>query len=257
MPYVPIEVIEYLKDNPLTEGTDLFRLGLATSSRTGRRWAQYVREGVADPGEIDIFPVRHKYDRVTMRATVFDLEVTDFSTDGYAGYLVAASFFPLDAEVPYSLYLNYEDHGDDRRLIEEVVQELSKFDILIGHNIAAFDLNWLHSKIIFHDMKPLRSWYYFDTYQVTAKSMTLATRRSLGNLGAYFGLEGVKTSIYKKEWNDVRSFNEKVFEEALDEIVYHCEQDVILNRALLDRVWPRHWIFTSKLQKTKWRNASV
>ena len=48
MPYVPQEVIEHLKEHPSSTGMDLFLKGLAGSPRTGNRYKQYIKAGVAD-----------------------------------------------------------------------------------------------------------------------------------------------------------------------------------------------------------------
>jgi hypothetical protein len=178
---------------------------------------------------------------VGMRAAVFDLECTDFGTDGYAGLLVCCSVLPLDTGEVYTLKLRFDEHTDDRRLVREVVNNLAQYDILIGHNVAAFDFNWLYSRWLYHnvrgsDVGDWHRWLYFDTYQ-SVKVAALKTRKSLGNLGAYFGLAGVKTVVYKAEWNQIRSPYEDEWREAMDSIVYHCEQDVALNRRLFDAIW--------------------
>jgi len=179
--------------------------------------------------------------RVLLRAAVFDIECTDFGTEGYSGYMICCSVFPLDADAVTTLSIRYDEHGDDRRLVREVVALLSQYDILIGHNVAAFDLNWLHSRWFFHDTRgsevgDWRRWIYFDTYQ-DSKADAVKTRKSLGNLGDYYGLEGIKTSIFRKTWNDIRSPYRWEFDDTLANVVHHCEQDVILNRNLFDLVW--------------------
>ena len=83
--------------------------------------------------------------RVLLRAAVVDVECTDFNTEGYAGYLICCCVLPLDADAPTTYRIQYEEHGDDRRLVREVMTALAEYDILIGHNLAAFDLNWLRS----------------------------------------------------------------------------------------------------------------
>lgn len=178
---------------------------------------------------------------IGMRSAVFDLECTDFGTDGYAGLLVCCSVLPLDTGEVYTLKLAFDEHTDDRRLAREVVADLAQYDILIGHNVAAFDFNWLYSRWLYHnvrgsDVGPWHRWLYFDTYQ-SVKVAALKTRKSLGNLGAYFGLKGVKTTVYKAEWNQIRSPYKHEWCEAMDSIVYHCEQDVTLNRRLFDAIW--------------------
>lgn len=179
---------------------------------------------------------------VTLNAAVFDLECTDFGTEGYSGYLVAACILPLAGSEVITHRIQFEEHSDDRRLVKELIAALTRFDILVGHNLAAFDLNWLHSRWLFHDARgsdvgDWPRWLYADTYQM-ARSSAIKTRKSLGNLGDYFGLKGEKTSVYRTAWNNVRSPYRADFDTAMADIIYHCEQDVTLNRGLFNVLWP-------------------
>lgn len=172
------------------------------------------------------------------RMAVFDIETTDLAAVGRQGFLVCCSILPIDDSDPYTLSLAFgENGGDDTRLLSDVLEELARYDFLIGHNITAFDLNWLNTRRAFQGLPAMRRWYVFDTYQV-AKSLALrVTRKSLAFLCDAFGIECVKTSIYPAAWNDVRSPLEREFRGALDDIIYHCEQDVHANRLLFERLW--------------------
>lgn len=196
---------------------------------------------------------------IQLKSAVFDLECTDFGTEGYSGYLICCSILPLDMDNVTTLRIEFDDHSDDRRLVRETIAALSQYDILIGHNVAAFDFNWLHSRWLFHnsresDVGDWQRWLYVDTYQ-SAKSSAIKTSKRLGNLGDYFGLKGVKTSIYRTAWNDVRSPYKTDFDRAMGAIVYHCEQDVLLNRGLFDVLWADALSMrTNPLKMTKWGN---
>jgi len=48
---IPKKVYDSLKENPDLSGRELHQRGLATSSRTGRRWKSYFRQGIAIPDE--------------------------------------------------------------------------------------------------------------------------------------------------------------------------------------------------------------
>ena len=175
--------------------------------------------------------------RVMMRAAVYDIETTDFGTEGYAGHLVTCCILPLESEDVITLSITFDEHENDLRLLREVAAALNSYDILIGHNIQAFDANWLNSRLMYHRLAVLNTSLVFDTYQV-AKSLAIRTRKGLGNLLDYFGLEGVKTTIYRTSWNNIRSPYRGEFEHTLAEIEYHCQQDVIGNRNLFDVLYP-------------------
>lgn len=175
--------------------------------------------------------------RVLMQGAVYDLETTDFGTEGYAGYLICCCILPLDCDTMQTLSIRFDEHGDDRRLVREVAAALNEYDILIGHNIQSFDANFLNSRLMFHGYPVLNTSLIFDTYQV-AKALSIKTRKGLGNLMDYFGLEGTKTTIFRTSWNNVRSPYVDEFNGAMTEILYHCGQDVEGNRRLFDILYP-------------------
>jgi len=188
--------------------------------------------------------------KVDLRACVFDIETMDFKSDGWQDHLVCCSFIPLDTDEPYTLQLKFSDKGNDKELLLSVLEELAKYDILIGHNVAAFDLNWLYSRAMYYGIRMPKSWVYFDTYQVAKVLAIKAASKSLAGLCAYFGLNSHKTSVQKGDWSKVASTIRAEFEYAMEEIVSHCEWDVIDNRELFNILWK--YYDKKSLKRTKW-----
>lgn len=175
-----------------------------------------------------------------LRAVVFDIETTNFSAESESDILICTSFLPLDAEEPYTVKISHDDILTDNRdasVLKETVEELEKYDILIGHNIAAFDLNWLITRLSFFNMTlPVKRHLYYDTYSA-AKRVALKTWKNLGSLGAFFGVDAEKTKIMRPDWNEILSPNKSRHMHAMEQIAYHCEQDVIMNRQVFWELW--------------------
>lgn len=179
-----------------------------------------------------------EYDRVYLRGAVFDIETTDFAAGGNMDFLICTSILPLDSDDITTYKLEFSDAGNDARLLEEVIEDLYSYDILIGHNIAAFDFNWLNSRLMYHGLPRLnKRWLYYDTYQAARRLAIKAQRKSLAFLADFFRLEYIKTSVLPVHWGMINSRVEREFEEALDDIVYHCDEDVKTNRRLFDALW--------------------
>jgi DNA polymerase elongation subunit (family B) len=203
-----------------------------------------VRVEVSEPSNADWTPViegpkrnRQPAKRVFMRSAVYDIETTDFGTEGYSGYVICCCILPLDTDEVQTLSIRFDEHSDDRRLVREIAAALNEYDILIGHNIASFDGNFLNSRLMFHGYPVLNTSMLFDTFQV-AKALSIKTRKGLGNLMDYFGLPGIKTTIFRTSWNNVRSPYIDEFNEAMNDILYHCRHDVLGNRMLFDVLYP-------------------
>jgi hypothetical protein len=199
-------------------------------------------------------PHRPKACRRLMRAGVFDVECQSFDAIGDDGVFNCGCILPLDTDKIITSRLEFKDKGDDRRAMVEFFGELWQFDILIGHNITAFDLNWLNTRRMYYGMPELRSWLLFDTYQAS-RSIAMATGgKSLGNLEDVFGLDGIKTTIRKATWSQARSQDRDMFETAMELIVYHCEEDVIGQRNLFDVVMPYAMTLnTSQFKQSKFK----
>lgn len=243
-------------------GADIYRAGIrntkgrAVSKRQGRRYraeAERIIEELDDetlskflddsymPDEVFVDedtaypPVVAP--RVDNRTAVFDIEVLSpsFNMMGkFSHFLLCASFFPLDEEEPYTLELEFDDQRDDRRLLREVINELSKYQFIIGHNVKRYDINWLMTRVMFYGWSKPNRLFYYDTYSALRR-VPLLHKKSLGDSIDFFRIhDAEKTKIMPVEWDRIRSPHEKDFEKAMEDIVYHCEEDVIANRSLYD-----------------------
>lgn len=180
---------------------------------------------------------------VNLRAVVFDIETmpNNFMAESELDILVCASFLPLDTEKPYTIAITHPEMTGlddiDYRALRDLVSELEKFDILIGHNIAAYDLNWILTRLMYYGIPfPQKRHLYYDTYSAS-KRIAIKTWKNLGNLGAFFGANGEKTKIHRPDWAKLWTTNKKQFDTTMNTIVYHCEQDVILNRQVFNELW--------------------
>jgi uncharacterized protein YprB with RNaseH-like and TPR domain len=210
-------------------GSDLSKQ-LNIPQRSARRYLRTYRESLDKN-----YPLASHVQPMYFNGVVFDIETTNFGTEGYGGYCVCCSFLELDSDDVETIEIRFEDQRNDARILKEIAKKLAQYTLHVGHNIAAYDYNWLNTKLSYYRLPNLDTAFYLDTYQV-AKSLGIKTTKSLGNLIDYYQLEGTKTTIYKTSWSQVMSPTEAEFDDALDEISEHCELDVRANRELLHRV---------------------
>lgn len=84
-----------------------------------------------------------------MHCVVFDLETSALEAVG-AGFMICAVFKPLSSDKLTTFRydkLNCKP-GKEKALVEEVIDYLSNFDLLIGHNIHKFDFPYIKSRAI-------------------------------------------------------------------------------------------------------------
>jgi uncharacterized protein YprB with RNaseH-like and TPR domain len=220
------------------------------------------REGDNSPQIVENDIMRKSYQRPEapaqlFEAAVFDIETTDFGAIGYNGVLVCISVLPLRSDEVKTVALKPEDRQNDKRVLREALKLLWPYDLLIPHYGAGFDFNWLDTRCQHHAWPTPRTWLYFDTYQ-QAKSRALKTRKGLGHLGDFFDLDGEKTIIGQRDWSRVRSSDPEEFADGIAEVIYHCEQDVILTRQVWDNLFPRSLeMGPCPIKMTKWRTGKM
>lgn len=181
-----------------------------------------------------------------MKACVFDIETTDLAAVG-AGMVLCVCVRSIATQKTKSFRLDayqYEpdaEHGyferQEKDLLTEVYGELQKYDLLIGHNIAKFDIPYLRSRAYQHGLSWAQRPLFYDTLMAFRRSGFL-TRRPNGfgkpsagmdMVADFLGVAQLKTKIYPRDWWASIWGNEKRRREAMAEIVDHCERDVRLN----------------------------
>jgi hypothetical protein len=177
---------------------------------------------------------------VNNRTAIMDIEVLSpaFNRMGrYSHFLLCVSFLPLDTGEVYTLNLQWEDQRDDRRLLHEVLNELTNYEFIVGHNVKAYDINWLLTRSMFYGWDIPKRLFYYCTY-AGSKRVPILTGKSLGNLMDFFRIdEAEKTKIMPMHWDMIRSPHRGDFDQAMTDVVYHCENDVVGNRRLYDIVY--------------------
>ncbi len=208
-----------------------------------------------DPIDVDLADLSHE----RFKPCVLDIETTDFSaTDGPMTMLVCAVVAPLnksDGAEAKTFRLSWRDGEikSDYNLLQEVIAELNKWDIVIGHNVGRFDINWLISRVSQYYGFPPRTWFYYDTLS-TARALAWLGRKGLAPLCASLKIPNIKTSVQKATWADVYSPIEADFEYTMHQILYHCVEDVKSNRVLFNYLYPYGLTLpTNQLKVTKWR----
>jgi hypothetical protein len=244
-------------------GTDIYKAGIKTtngtsiSERQARRYRAAAEEVISslDQNMLDNYLKSNRYmpDLIleetdtdyppvivppTMnRTAIMDIETNapSFGTMGrFSHFLICVSFLPFDTGIPYTLSLNFEDRRDDRRLLHEVLNEMAKYTFIIGHNVKGYDINWLQTRAIFYGWETPKRLFYYDTLSA-ARRIPLMSRKSLGHLMDFFRIDSAeKTQVFPLKWDRISSNKRRDFDEALSEICYHCEQDILGNREVYD-----------------------
>lgn len=122
----------------------------------------------------------------------------------------------------------------DKKLLQKFIPILEQGDQIVGHNADGFDLKWIRSRAMFHDIPMSPYFNTIDTYKIV-KSICNLPSYSLANCCNYFGLEAKKDSGGDATWNGVQFDKDR---EALDRMLEYCDGDIISLEALFNKIRP-------------------
>jgi uncharacterized protein YprB with RNaseH-like and TPR domain len=169
-----------------------------------------------------------------LNAKVFDVEVTNLRTD--LGVLMCAAFYSLADGAVESRSKNDFGKKGELALVKWVRQQIVDSDMLIGHNILAFDRHFVDGVLARYNLEPLPRRILVDTLMIARYGFQgLPSGNSLRNLSSFFKLGEVKESLDKEQWRQAMDDPQ-----AMSELVAHCEADVRVTALLFDRLKP-YW----------------
>ena len=191
-----------------------------------------------------------------MKSAVFDIECTDFDAIG-AGILVCASVFDTETKEIHTFRL--DDYSfkpnkkcgyleqEERAELQELLEKLGQYDLLIGHNILKFDLKYLMTRALRRDVEYNLRPFAYDTFAAFRRVGIQTRPNGFGKPSAGFGAvadafgitESMKTVVYSGEWWMEIWGNKDNKEKAFDAVVAHCESDVKLTYGVYQEILPK------------------
>lgn len=115
---------------------------------------------------------------------------------------------------------------DDSMLLTAIHHLMCEADIIVGHNVAKFDIKKLNARFLKHGMRPPTSYRVIDTLRV-AKSKFSLTSNKLEYIAKYLGCS---EKLTKRKFNGQELWNECLAgnPEAWDEMEAYNKNDVVV-----------------------------
>jgi uncharacterized protein YprB with RNaseH-like and TPR domain len=177
-----------------------------------------------------------------MKSAVFDIETTALEAIG-AGIVTCVCIRPLSTHRTRDFRLQYREDWkssesgflevEEKELLQDVVCELSKYDMLIGQNSEQFDLPYLRSRCFRRGLAFPLTPYSYDVMKMfgRTKFRTVMNHfgrpsKSLGMIADFLGIAQEKTALYPVDhWVSIWG-NAVERETAMQETLAHCQKDV-------------------------------
>lgn len=131
-----------------------------------------------------------------------------------------------DDDILYEDWITLKDikQGiEDKRVVENAIDTMKKFDRISGHYSSYFDLPFLRTRALIHGVEfpEYGKLYHTDVWKMAKKNLCLHSNRQDCVSEAILGAT-VKTRIDVKAWRQSMIGNK----DAMKEVVDHCEKDV-------------------------------
>jgi len=160
---------------------------------------------------------------------VWDIETTDFKAD--IGSLMVSSFLDLNTGVPNSrTVLDFDGTFKEReaQVASWTRDQLIRSDALVGHNVKAFDRNFLSGVLARQHLPQAPKRTYLDTMLIARHGLKGKIGASMANLADVLGLPIPKDAPSKNDWREYIAGDQ----DAIERITIRCETDVIVNALL-------------------------
>jgi DNA polymerase elongation subunit (family B) len=120
-------------------------------------------------------------------------------------------------------YLQWDKKQCDKKLLQDFINVANTADELVGHNGDKFDLSWIRTRCLFHNIQMFPLYNTIDTLKVARSKFRFNSNR-LDYIGKFLGL-GQKNHTNFDLWKDIMLKNDKT---AMNTMIDYCIQDVVL-----------------------------
>lgn len=133
--------------------------------------------------------------------------------------IICVSYKWLGEEQVYNL--TWDNNQCDKFLLEQFIPILDEADMIVAHNGDRYDLKFIKTRALKHNLKMLINYKQFDTLKV-AKAKFMFNSNKLDYISKFLGAEG-KISTNMKLWDDIIL---RKCPKALIEMLNYCDEDV-------------------------------
>jgi DNA polymerase elongation subunit (family B) len=126
--------------------------------------------------------------------------------------------------------IQWDENQCDKKLLQEFIPILNEADLIVAHNGDRFDLKWIKTRALKHDLPMLINYPQFDTLKVAKKKFYFNSNK-LDYISEFLGF-GNKKKTEPELWDKIILNKDS---DAMDEMVAYCNEDV----ALLEKVYDR------------------
>lgn len=119
--------------------------------------------------------------------------------------------------------LNWDYSQNDEKMLREFIETANEADEIIGHNVDEFDLPWVRTKCIKHNIPCFPGYVTIDTLK-QARTHFRFNSNKLDYIAQYLGV-GEKIDVGFDLWKDIVLNNNR---KSLEQMIEYCKNDVVI-----------------------------
>jgi hypothetical protein len=140
--------------------------------------------------------------------------------------IICVSYKWLGEDKVHNLSWNHKQ--DDIVLIERFIDVLNKADLIVAHNGEGYDLPWIRTRALLHNIPMRINYKQFDTLKVCRRKFNFNSNK-LDYISEFLGF-GNKIKTDMSLWDDIIL---RKSDESLQKMIEYCNKDV----ELLEKVY--------------------
>jgi uncharacterized protein YprB with RNaseH-like and TPR domain len=126
------------------------------------------------------------------------------------------------------------DNGDDKEMLKKFASIIDQADEVIGHNSDKFDIKWVRTRCIYHDIQMNHMIKSIDTLKESRGKFKFNSNK-LDYIGQYLGVgKKIDTGGFDL-WKAIVLDNDS---KAMKKMVEYCKQDVVLLEKVFNKLNP-------------------
>lgn len=152
---------------------------------------------------------------------MFDIESTDLNAS--FGRLICACIRPwsINDVSPRSAKVIEASRSSDKGAVKAIIKELDKYDYIVTWYGMGFDIPFIQTRALIHELQPLGAHRHLDFYY-TSRGNLKFKGNSLAMVSETLFGETLKTRIRPMIWGDAMIGKKEAWKYIID----HCELDV-------------------------------
>ncbi len=129
--------------------------------------------------------------------------------------------------------LTWDSKQSDKKMLIEFINVANEADELVGHNGDKFDLAWVRTRCLFHNIQMFPTYTTIDTLKQARAKFKFNSNR-LDYIAKYLGLSGKIKTEYDL-WKGIVLNKDK---RCLSKMVEYCKYDVVLLEKVFEKLSP-------------------